>query len=64
MSKLASLRSMCGRMFEREDAQDVAEYAVLLAVVLIIVIATASALGTGAHSVFSHASSTLSNVAH
>jgi Flp pilus assembly pilin Flp len=39
--------------FDDDRAQDVAEYAVLIAVVLLIVVVTASALGTGANGVFS-----------
>jgi Flp pilus assembly pilin Flp len=41
------------RCFHDDQAQDIAEYAVLIAVVLLIVVATASALGTGANGVFS-----------
>lgn len=41
------------RCFHEDQAQDVAEYAVLIAVVLLIVVATASALGAGASGIFS-----------
>ena len=42
-----------------EQAQDVAEYALLLAVVLIIAVTTLIALGTHANAIFSKAASAL-----
>jgi Flp pilus assembly pilin Flp len=43
-----------------DRAQDIAEYALLLAVILIIVIATASAVGGSAKTLFSKATTALS----
>lgn len=46
-----------------DRGQDVAEYAVLLAVILIIVVATAKAMGGSASSLFSKASAALGQTA-
>ena len=43
-----------------DTAQDVAEYAVLIAVVMLIVAITASALGTNVHTVFARVAQALS----
>ena len=44
---------------EAESGQDVAEYAVMLAVILVIVIGTVRLIGTNANGVFSQVGSTL-----
>ena len=46
-----------------DRGQDVAEYAVLLAVILIIVVATAKAMGGSAVTLFSRASTAFGQVA-
>jgi len=43
-----------------ESAQDIAEYAVMLAVILLIVIGTVKLIGTNANSTFSNVASNLS----
>ena len=49
------------RQFWRDDqGQDVAEYAVMLAVILVIVIGTVRLIGGNANNVFSQVQSTLS----
>lgn len=45
-----------------DEGQDIAEYALMLAVILVIVIATVTAIGTNANNVFSKAASVLSGV--
>lgn len=45
--------------FRREDGQDVAEYAVLLSVVLAIVVATIQMIGASASNVFSSIASSI-----
>ena len=40
-------------VWSREEGQDIAEYAVMLAVILVIVIGTVRLIGTNANSVFS-----------
>jgi Flp pilus assembly pilin Flp len=42
-----------------DQGQDIAEYAVMLAVILVIVVATVRLIGTNANNVFSSASSAL-----
>ncbi len=41
------------RLWSEDNGQDVAEYALMLTVILLIVAATVSAIGTHANSVFS-----------
>ncbi len=47
-----------GRLWE-EDGQDVAEYAVMLAVILAVVVGTIRMIGSNANSVFSSVSSSI-----
>lgn len=42
-----------------EDGQDIAEYAVMLAVILVLVVGTIRLIGTNANSVFSNAASSI-----
>ena len=48
------------QLWTEEDGQDVAEYAVMLAVILVIVIGTVRLIGTNANTVFSQVGSSLS----
>lgn len=43
----------------QEDGQDIAEYAVMLAVILVIVVGTIRLIGSNANNVFSSVSSSL-----
>ena len=45
--------------FKQEDGQDIAEYAVLLSVVLAIVVATINMIGASANNVFSSIASSI-----
>jgi Flp pilus assembly pilin Flp len=47
------------RIFKVEAGQDIAEYAVMLAVILLIVIGTVKLIGTNANSTFSNVASNL-----
>jgi Flp pilus assembly pilin Flp len=47
------------RLWSEQDGQDVAEYAVMLAVVLVIVVGTVRLIGSNANNVFSQAASGL-----
>ena len=47
------------RLWLNEEGQDIAEYAVMLAVILVIVIGTVRLIGTNANTVFSQVASTL-----
>ncbi len=46
-----------GRLWRDEQGQDIAEYAVMLAVILIIVVGTVKLIGTNANSTFSSVAS-------
>ena len=48
-----------GRLWQDEQGQDIAEYAVMLAVILIIVIGTVKLIGTNANSTFSNVASSV-----
>jgi len=49
------------QLWAEEQGQDVAEYAVMLAVILVIVIGTVRLIGGNANNVFSQVSSQMSN---
>ncbi len=49
---------LCG-MWAGEEGQDIAEYAVMLAVILVIVVATLRLIGSNANNAFSAVASTL-----
>ena len=48
-------------LWSNEEGQDIAEYAVMLAVILVIVVGTVRLIGSNANNVFSHVGSTLAN---
>jgi Flp pilus assembly pilin Flp len=48
------------QIFKDETGQDIAEYAVMLAVILLIVVGTIKLIGTNANSTFSNVASNLS----
>jgi Flp pilus assembly pilin Flp len=47
------------RMWQDDEGQDIAEYAVMLAVILVIVVGTIKLIGTKANTVFSETASSL-----
>jgi Flp pilus assembly pilin Flp len=49
----------CRHMWSDEEGQDIAEYAVMLAVILVIVIGTIRLIGGNANNVFSSAASNI-----
>jgi Flp pilus assembly pilin Flp len=49
------------QLWTEDSGQDVAEYAVMLAVILVIVIGTVRLIGTNANNVFSQVGSQMSN---
>lgn len=51
--------SRLSEMLCREEGQDVAEYAVMLAVILAVVVGTIRMIGSGANNVFSSVASTI-----
>jgi pilus assembly protein Flp/PilA len=50
---------LIGKLWSDEEGQDVAEYAVMLAVVLVIVVGTVQLIGSNAGNVFSQVGSTI-----
>jgi Flp pilus assembly pilin Flp len=50
-----SLRKAC----REEEGQDIAEYAVMLAVILVLVVGTIRLIGSNANTVFSNAASSI-----
>ena len=49
------------KLWSDEQGQDIAEYAVMLAVILVIVVGTVRLIGSNANNVFSRVGSSLSN---
>jgi Flp pilus assembly pilin Flp len=47
------------RLWSEDEAQDIAEYAVMLAVILVIVVGTIRLIGTNANVVFSNVASSI-----
>lgn len=47
------------KLFSEEQGQDIAEYAVMLAVILVIVVGTLRLIGSNANTVFSNAASSI-----
>jgi Flp pilus assembly pilin Flp len=56
MSKFSCLREM----WSNQEGQDIAEYAVMLAVILVIVVGTIRLVGANANNVFSSVASSIS----
>jgi Flp pilus assembly pilin Flp len=50
---------MLRRLWTDEDGQDIAEYAVMLAVILVIVVGTVRLVGSNSNNVFSNVASSL-----
>jgi Flp pilus assembly pilin Flp len=50
---------MLQKLWRDEGGQDIAEYAVMLAVILIIVVGTVRLIGSNANNVFSNVGSTI-----
>jgi Flp pilus assembly pilin Flp len=53
------MKQMLTALWHREEGQDIAEYAVMLAVILIVVLGTVKLIGTNANTVFSNVASSL-----
>ncbi len=59
MNRNIFMRHLLFKLWSNEDGQDVAEYAVMLAVVLVIVVSTVRLIGANASNVFSQVGSTI-----
>jgi Flp pilus assembly pilin Flp len=55
----SSMKGILGRLWSEDDGQDIAEYAVMLAVILVIVVGTIRLIGTNANNVFSSVASSI-----
>jgi Flp pilus assembly pilin Flp len=56
------MKSILGKWWADEDGQDIAEYAVMLAVILVIVVGTIRLIGSNANNVFSSVSSSIAGM--
>ena len=54
------MKDLAKRLWRSEEGQDIAEYAVMLAVILVIVIGTIRLIGGNANNVFSSVASSVS----
>ena len=50
---------LLGKLWRDEEGQDIAEYAVMLAVILVLVVGTIRLIGSNANNVFSSAASSI-----
>jgi Flp pilus assembly pilin Flp len=53
------MQSLLRRLWADDEGQDIAEYAVMLAVILLLVVGTIKLIGTNANSTFSNVASTI-----
>jgi Flp pilus assembly pilin Flp len=53
------MKQVLFRFWQEEKAQDIAEYAVMLAVILVIVVGTIRLIGSNANNVFSSVASSI-----
>ena len=57
--KEGKLQNIVPRLWQEDEAQDIAEYAVMLAVILVIVVGTIRLIGGSANNVFSSVASSI-----
>jgi Flp pilus assembly pilin Flp len=55
----ANVTDCLGKLWSQEEGQDIAEYAVMLAVILVIVVGTLRLIGGSANNVFSATASSI-----
>jgi Flp pilus assembly pilin Flp len=53
------MNSLLRELWRQEEGQDIAEYAVMLAVILVLVVGTIRLIGSNANNVFSNAASAI-----
>ncbi len=53
------MQTLISRLWREDTGQDIAEYAVMLAVILVLVVGTVRLIGSNANTVFSNAASTI-----
>ena len=57
--KTTMLKVLARRLWNEQEGQDIAEYAVMLAVILVIVVGTIRLIGSNANNVFSNVASSI-----
>jgi Flp pilus assembly pilin Flp len=57
--EVLSKRTLFRQLWSQEEAQDIAEYAVMLAVILVIVVGTLRLVGSNSNNVFSSVASSI-----
>jgi Flp pilus assembly pilin Flp len=55
----ANVNHLLRKLWQRDEGQDIAEYAVMLAVILVLVVGTIRLVGSNANTVFSSAASSI-----
>lgn len=53
------MRALISRLWREDSGQDIAEYAVMLAVILVLVVGTVRLIGSSSNNVFSNAASSI-----
>jgi Flp pilus assembly pilin Flp len=53
------MSKLMGRLWSEDEGQDIAEYAVMLAVILVLVVGTIRLIGSNANTVFSNVASSI-----
>ena len=53
------MSTLIRRLWSEDEGQDIAEYAVMLAVILVLVVGTVRLIGSNANTVFSNAASSI-----
>jgi Flp pilus assembly pilin Flp len=53
------MRTLLREIWDNDEGQDIAEYAVMLAVILVLVVGTVRLIGSNANNVFSQAASSI-----
>jgi Flp pilus assembly pilin Flp len=59
MHKMHKLHKLIGRLWFEDAGQDIAEYAVMLAVILVLVVGTVRLIGSKSSTVFSNVASSI-----
>jgi pilus assembly protein Flp/PilA len=59
LSEVVIMHESLVNLFSSEDGQDIAEYAVMMAVILIIVVSTVRLIGSNSNTVFSQVASSI-----
>jgi Flp pilus assembly pilin Flp len=59
MEERKTMKELVRRLWCEQEGQDIAEYAVMLAVILVIVVGTIRLIGSNANNVFSNVASSM-----